>query len=71
MVGMVTPREGRGRLRAAAQSGELRTVCQQRHVNLLTVFGNAARAEPNPQDPGIAVQSAYLEAATHERGVAG
>ena len=67
MVGMVTPREGRDWLRAAAQSGELRTVCQQRHVNLLTVFGNAARTEPNPPNPGIAVQSPYLQAATQEQ----
>ncbi len=52
---VVTPNEGLQRLRAAADSGELRVFCQRRHVNVLTVFGSAGRGEPDAQDLDIGV----------------
>lgn len=55
MATVTTPYEALERLRAAVDSGELRTLCQQRHVTLLTVFGSAGRGEPDPQDLDIAV----------------
>ena len=55
MTAVVTPSEGLERLRAAAESGELRVFCQQRHVSLLTVFGSAGRGEPDPRDLDIGV----------------
>lgn len=55
MTAVVTPSEGLEQLRAAAESGELRVFCQQRHVSLLTVFGSAGRGEPNPRDLDIGV----------------
>lgn len=54
-----TPSEGLDRLRAAARSGELRTLCQQWHINLLTVFGSAGRGEPDPHDLDIGVQTEH------------
>ncbi len=59
MVAVVTPREGLDRLRTAARSGELRTLCQQRHINLLTVFGSTGRGEPDPHDLDIGVQTEH------------
>lgn len=55
MEAVVTPYEALQRLWRAADSGELRTLCQQRHVSLLTVFGSAGRGEPDPRDLDIAV----------------
>lgn len=59
MAAVVTPSEGLDRLRAAARSGELRKLCQRRHVNLLTVFGSAGRGEPDPQDLDIGAQTEH------------
>ncbi len=55
MTAVVTPSEGLEGLRAAAGSGELRVLCQRRHVTLLTVFGSAGRGEPDPRDLDIGV----------------
>lgn len=55
MAVVVPPSEGLERLRAAAGSGELRALCQRRHVSLLTVFGSAGRGEPDPRDLDIGV----------------
>ncbi|MGQ0718126.1 MAG: nucleotidyltransferase family protein [Pseudonocardiales bacterium] len=56
---MVTPSEGLERLRAAAESGELRVFCQRWNVNLLTVFGSAGRGEPDPRDLDIGILTAH------------
>ncbi|MGH3934901.1 MAG: nucleotidyltransferase family protein [Pseudonocardiaceae bacterium] len=52
---MATPCEGLERLRAAAESGELRALCRRGHVSLLTVFGSAGRGDPDPRDLDIGV----------------
>lgn len=49
---MLTPAQGLARLRAAA---ELEAVCERHHVRVLTVFGSAARAEPEARDLDVAV----------------
>ena len=56
---MATPIEGMARLRAAAVSGALDTLCQRYGVVLLTVFGSTARGEPDPGDLDIAVLTAH------------
>jgi predicted nucleotidyltransferase len=55
MAAMVTPSEGLDRLRAAAESDELRVLCQRHHVTVLTVFGSAGRGEPEPRDLDVGV----------------
>lgn len=52
---MRTPAEGLARLRAAAASGELDTLCARHGVRLLTVFGSAGRDEPGARDLDIGV----------------
>ncbi len=59
MTAVVTPSEGLERLRAAAESGELRVFCQRWNVNLLTVFGSAGRGEPDPRDLDIGILTAH------------
>ncbi len=59
MAAVVTPSEGLERLRAAAESGELRVFCQRWHVNLLTVFGSAGRGEPDPRDLDSGILTAH------------
>ena len=51
----MTPDEGLERLQAAAESGELRVLCQRYHVTLFVVFGSVGRGEPDPQDLDIGV----------------
>ena len=46
MAAVVTPSEGLD-------------LCQRRHVNLRTVFGSAARGEPEPPDLDLAVQTEH------------
>lgn len=58
----MTPWEGLERLRVAARTGELQTLCQRHHTTLLTVFGSVGRGEPDPQDLDIAVLTGYDEA---------
>jgi predicted nucleotidyltransferase len=52
---MATPREGLAALQAAAESGELDEFCARHRVRILTVFGSAARGDPNAQDLDIGV----------------
>lgn len=54
---MSTPIEGLARLRAAAESGELDAFCARHHVRILTVFGSAARGEPNARDLDVGVMT--------------
>jgi predicted nucleotidyltransferase len=55
MGAVVTPDEGLERLQAAAESGELRALCQRHHVTLFAVFGSVGRGEPDPQDLDIGI----------------
>jgi predicted nucleotidyltransferase len=55
--GMVTPAEGLACLRAAAESGELDAFCARHGIRILTVFGSAARGEPNARDLDVGVMS--------------
>ncbi|MGH3904798.1 MAG: nucleotidyltransferase family protein [Pseudonocardiaceae bacterium] len=54
---MSTPLEGLARLRAAAESGELDAFCARHNVRILTVFGSAARGEPNARDLDVGVMT--------------
>jgi len=54
---MVTPAEGFARLCAAAKSGELDAFCARHGVRILTVFGSAARGEPNARDLDVGVMT--------------
>lgn len=54
---MATPAEGLERLRAAAESGELAAFCERHRIRVLTVFGSAARAEPDARDLDVGVFS--------------
>jgi predicted nucleotidyltransferase len=55
MKAVATPREGLAALQAAAESGELDELCARHRVRILTVFGSAARDEPNARDLDIGV----------------
>jgi len=50
-----TPLDGLAALQAAAESGELDELCARHRVRILTVFGSAARGEPNARDLDIGV----------------
>jgi predicted nucleotidyltransferase len=50
-----TPLDGLARLQIAAESGELDQVCARHRVRILTVFGSAARGEPDARDLDIGV----------------
>lgn len=50
-----TPAQGLARLRDAAASGRLDALCERHGVRLLTVFGSAARADPDARDLDVAV----------------
>ncbi len=52
---VTTPAEGLARLRAAAVSGELDSLCERHGVRILTVFGSAARSEPSARDLDVGV----------------
>jgi predicted nucleotidyltransferase len=52
---VATPLDGLAALQAAAESGELDELCARHRVRILTVFGSAARGEPNPRDLDIGV----------------
>jgi len=52
---MSTPVDGLARLQAAAESGELDELCARHRVRTLTVFGSAARGEPDARDLDIGV----------------
>ena len=52
---MPTPLDGLAALQAAAESGELDELCARHRVRILTVFGSAARGEPNARDLDIGV----------------
>ena len=52
---MPTPLDGLAALQAAAESGELDELCARHRVRVLTVFGSAARGEPNARDLDIGV----------------
>lgn len=54
---MATPAQGLARLRAAAESGDLDSLCTRYGVRVLTVFGSAARGEPAARDLDVAVVS--------------
>lgn len=77
---MSTPAQAVARLRVAAASGRLDALCEQHGIGVLTVFGSAARAEPDARDldvgvlgePGrqldpVAVVNALSEVAEFER----
>lgn len=51
---MATP-TALAQFRAAAESRELDEFCQRYRVRGLTVFGSAARGEPNPRDLDLGV----------------
>lgn len=52
---MVTPVEGLARLRAAADAGELDALCRRHRIRVLTVFGSAARDDPEARDLDVGV----------------
>ena len=52
---MSTPADGLTRLQAAAESGALDELCARHRVRILTVFGSAARGEPDARDLDIGV----------------
>jgi predicted nucleotidyltransferase len=52
-----TPAQGLARLRAAAVSGELDELCRRHAVRVLTVFGSAARGEPDARDLDVGLLS--------------
>lgn len=52
---MSTPAQGLARLRVAAASGELDELCRRHKIEVLTVFGSAARAEPHARDLDVGV----------------
>ena len=52
---MTSPAAGLARLRSAAESGELDAFCSRHHVRVLTVFGSAARDEPQARDLDVGV----------------
>lgn len=52
---MVTPVEGLDRLRAAADSELLDEFCARHRVRILTVFGSAARRDPEAADIDIGI----------------
>jgi len=52
---MSTPADGLARLQAAAESDELDELCARHRVRILTVFGSAARGEPDARDLDIGV----------------
>jgi predicted nucleotidyltransferase len=54
---MGTPAEGLARLHDAAESGELDTLCDRHRIRILTVFGSAARGEPNARDLDVGVMT--------------
>lgn len=54
---MATPAEGLARLRTAAESGELDAFCESHRIRILTVFGSAARGEPDARDLDIGVMT--------------
>ncbi len=60
-----TVREAAARLLAAAENGELERVCRSHGVDLLVLFGSAARAEGEPADLDVA----YRFARDHAGGV--
>lgn len=53
---MSDPRQALSRLRAAAESGELRTLCRRYGVALLVAFGSAVRPGSTPRDLDLAVR---------------
>lgn len=52
---MESPRNGLARLRRAADSGALDAFCARHDIRALTVFGSAARDEPEARDLDIGV----------------
>lgn len=54
---MTSPSEGLARLRRAASSGRLETLCDRFGLDLVVVFGSTARGERNPRDLDIAVST--------------
>lgn len=52
-----TPAQGLARLRVAAASGELDELCQRHAVRVLTVFGSAARGQPDARDLDVGILS--------------
>jgi len=54
---MATPAEGLVRLRAAAESGELDAFCARYGIQILTVFGSAARGELAARDLDVGVMT--------------
>lgn len=55
MVHVATPAQGLARLRASADAGALDALCRRHRIRVLTVFGSAARAEPDARDLDIGV----------------
>jgi predicted nucleotidyltransferase len=54
---VATPAQGLARLREAADSGRLDALCERHGVQVLTVFGSAARAHPAARDLDVGVLS--------------
>lgn len=52
---MASPTEGLARLRRAARSGTLDALCARYGVQVLTVFGSAARGAAKPRDLDIGI----------------
>lgn len=59
MVLVVTALEGLERLRVAADSGDLRGLCQRYRVSLFTVFGSVGQGDLEPRDLDIGVLSEH------------
>lgn len=51
----ITAREAGQRLETAAESGALARLCRRHGIDLMVLFGSAARAESDPADVDVAI----------------